>query len=320
MQRVVAVLLVLSLTLTGCLRDMQEPGPSNRLDLRGIDVAAPHVSSGSVRLEVNTTLDNAEADSEPIRLVVKAFDSQTGFLVRTETTPNRTLGEDTTRSLTVELDVPRRSGYRIEVQVYEGGRLVETGQVTVRNLAALEPTAHETALAIQTMEFMVRNVSDARVRIETQVYLTNEGSDVSRELRMQVKARDVQTGLLADERYVPVPRIPAEETHILPVDLEVPDRHNYRVEAVLWDGNLTVERGQGAVQLLPTMRVNASEDIVVSEPRIEDFVRSGDHRGDRAIGDRDERSETAETPGPGAVAVVALIGAVAVAWTRRRWT
>lgn len=324
MRRLALVLaLLLVLPASGCLRDFDEQRPENRVHLRGIDVAAPHVSSGSVLLEVNTTLDNRGADSDPISLVVKAFDQRTGFLQVTETTSNRTIAEDKTVSIPVTLDVPRRSGYRIEVQVHEDGRIVETGRVTVSNVAALEPTIHETSVAIPTMEFLVRNVSENRVRIESQIYLTNEGDDDSRPLRMQVKARDIETGLLADQAWRDVASIPPEETRIHEVDLEVPDEHNYAIEAVLWEGNLTVERGEDTVQLLPTTTKKADEDIVVSDPRIEDFLdedrgRDGD-AADRGARAPTESGDHAETPGVGVLAGLAVLAATAIALSRRRW-
>lgn len=320
MRRFVLVLAVLLLLpASGCLRDFDEQDPENRVHLRSIDVSAPEVTSGSVLLEVTTTLDNRGADSDPISLVVKAFSLTTGFLEVTESTPNRTIAEDKTVPVPVTLDVPRRSGYRIEVQVYEDGRVVETGRVEVSNVAALEPTVHETGVEIETMEFLVRNVSENRVRIESQIYLTNEGAADSRRLRLQVKARDVETGLLADQAWIDVDAVPPEETRIREVDLEVPDGHNYAVEAVLWDDNLTVERGEDTVQLLPKTVQASDEEIVVSDPQIEDFVRDDTGRSDDADGNREPPSDVAETPGPGLAAGLAALAVTAIALARRRW-
>lgn len=323
MRWLLALSVLLAAPLTGCVRDFDDPGPENHVSLRGIDVAAPEVTTGTVTLLVNMSLDNRNARSEPVHLVVKAFDANTGFLVETQRTRNMTLGEDKTVPVELRLHVPRKSGYRIEVEVFEGGRIVETGRVTVRNVDALEPTVHETALAVEQLEFIVRNVSASRVQIEAQVYLTNEGAEPSRPLRLQAKARDVDTGLLADQAWGTVPVVEPGATRIHAVNLTVPEDHNYVVEATLWDGNFTVEKGQGTVQLLPKMTKKANEEIVVSDPKIEDFVRErGDQEGRERAADRPSgaREAVSETPGPGALAALAAIAGAAALLARRRWT
>lgn len=316
--RWLALLLVVSLLVpaTGCIRDFEDRERHNRVDLRSIDVAAPSVTTGTVDLAVNATLDNRGSESDETRLRVKAFDTQTGFLEETKETANRTLTEDTTVTVGVLLELPRRAGYRIEIEVFEGGRIVDSGHVTVRNLASLEPTIQETSVSISEMEFMVRNVSRDRVRIETQLYLTNEGAGDSGPLRLQVKARDVETGLLADELWTDLGPIPPQQTRIESVELDVPDEHNYAVEAALWDDNLTVEKGQGTVELAPTSIRNASETIEVKDPSVEDFLREEQDRDrERGQGDRGAEAQTQETPALGA-AVLAVLAAAAVAW---RW-
>lgn len=318
--RWIALALVVSMLLpaAGCIRDFDERGRDNRLRLRAIDVAASRVTTGSVVLAIDSTLDNREADSDPVQVKVKAFDEQTGFLEATEIAPNRTIEEDKTVSVQVTVDLPRRSGYRIEVEVYEDGQIVETGRVVVRNVASLEPTVHETSVAVTGTEFLVRNVSASRVRFETEAYLTNEGTQGSQPLRMQVKARDADTSLLADQVWTEVGSIPADETRIRSVNLEVPDGHNYVVDVVLWDGNLTVEQSRSTVQLLPTTTKKADEEIQVTDPEIEDFVREdGDDR--RREGDRAPSGEgaQAETPAPGATFALALLAGLALALRRR---
>lgn len=318
--RWLALVLVVSMLLpaAGCIRDFDERERDNRVRLRSIDVAAPRVTTGSVELAINSTLDNRGADSDPIQVKVKAFDERTGFLEATKIAPNRTIEEDKTVSIQVTMDLPRRSGYRIEVEVYEAGQIVETGRVVVRNVTSLEPTVHETSVAITTMEFLVRNVSSSRVLIETEVYLTNEGTRDSTPLRMQVKARDADTGLLADQVWTEVGSIPPDETRIRSVDLDVPDEHNYVVDVLLWDGNLSVEQGQGTVQLLPTMTKKADEEIQVTDPEIEDFLGE-DRDEDHARGDRAPSGEgaAAETPALGPALALALLAGLAVAIRRR---
>lgn len=316
------VALVVPAALAGCLRDPDE-FQENFVRIHGIDVSAPEVSSGSVLLVVNTTLDNAFGESGPIRLVVKAYDTATGFLTLTEEARPGMLDEDRTVGVEVELRVPRAQGYRIDVAVHEDGQLVQTGQVVVRNVDALEPTLHETDLRFEGIDFLVTNVSSGRVRIEAKVQFTNTGDAPSSSLRMEVKARDLATRLLGDEAERTVPRIGPEETQEVAVTLEVPDRRNYEVEVVLWDGNVTVERGMGTVQLLPTIEKPKDTELVVTEPHIEDFVRNDRGAAESADGAFDRRGhslneQAEEAPGPGVLLVFSLVAGVA-ALTRRRW-
>jgi hypothetical protein len=318
----IALVLVLAAPLAGCIRDFDEREQPNRMNLRGIDLSAPSVTTGTVTLTVSATLENRGAPSDSMYVVVRAFDTETGFLVDTQRTDNRTLDEDTTTHHTVTFTVPRKSGYRVEVDVYEAGQVVETGRVTVHNVAALEPTTYESSLKIDPIEVSVTNVSGDRVRLDAEVYLTNQGSSPSRSVDLQVKARSIDTGLLADEARTRVPEIQPERTQITRATLTVADDHNYRIDAVAWDDNVSVERGTTTVQLLPRETIPEDEEVVTQNPNIEDFVHGDDARdtGSREAADGEEASydESAETPGPGAMLALVAIGATATvaAWRR----
>lgn len=311
---VVALVLSAAVVTPGCLRDFEDPG---RVQMRGIEVAAPSVSSGRVTLEVTTVLDNEGGRSEPVRLDVKAFSTQTGLRVARNTTDVGPIEGDTTEQVVTRVDVPRRDGVRIEVLLLVGGRARRSGEVTVRNVGSLQPNVRTTGLSIQSMDFHVEEVGSGndtgRVRIEARVYVTNEASSTSGTFEMQVKAREVSTDLIADEVRRDVGDVGPGETQVFPVTLDVPDGFNYEVEAVLWDGSFVVERGVDHVQLLPEKEVPEGRDIVVSDPDLRDFI--GPDRGDagRDSPDRDR----ATVPGFGAAGLL-VAAAAAVAWTARR--
>lgn len=311
MRGVVVMALTLCFLLSGCLNEFDEPQTPNFLRISGIDVSAPIVKSGTMTLAVNVSLDNTEASSQDIRLVVKAYDQSTGFLVTTNTADVGVIPEDRTIAVEVHLDVPRSSGYRIQVQVFEDDQLTLQGTVTASNIDALEPNVFDTGLRISTMDFIVRNVTGARVEIAAKVYVTNEDAAASQPLDMQVKAREVSTGLLADERWTQIPSVGTEETVPSEVTLDVPDEYNYVVEAILWDGNIIVERGSQPVQLLPNFTKDPEQDIVVTNPDVDDFVRGPD-QGRGSI-------ETTRAPGVGALlATMAVLGALALTARRMR--
>jgi PGF-CTERM protein len=311
--RAVAVLVVLLATLAaGCLRETRD---ENFLHLAGIDIAAPTVTSGSVVLLVNATLDNSRGGSGPVRVVAKAFDLDSGLLVATSNVSLPGVAKDKTVPVTVPLRVPRQSGYRIEVSVFEDDKLVELGQVQATNIGALQPNILDTGLHIGTIDFTVRNVSGGRVHIQAGVYVTNEGGGPPPALRMQVKAREVSTGLVSDDAWADVGNVAPEETKATQVELDVPDGYNYEVEAVLWDGNVVVERGSGRVQLLPSFTKPAEQEIVVTHPDIRDFVRPEEQRLREEL---QRKHAEAKTPGFEPLGALAALAGLALLGRRRR--
>lgn len=316
--RRVLVALLLAILLAGCIRQDVRP---NTVDIARIDVSAPVVTSGTAVLAVNVTLDNSGAESGDLRLVVRAYDTDTGLLVLTNETRPGKMGEDRTETFEVRMAVPRQSGYRLGVDLYEDDRLVRPDGVTVSNVGGLEPNLFETGIRIGSMDFLVKNVT-GRVDIEAKVYVTNEGRGDARPLRLQVKAREVSTGLLSDEAFTNVSGVPVEATRPFAVRLDVPQGYNYEVEAILWDGDFIVGRGRGTVQLLPTYVKPADTDIVVTRPNLADFAPGeaayrGDGRGAYA-GDDGFASEAPAVPGFGAFAAVAALAGVAFLVARRR--
>lgn len=296
-RRAALLLAVLPLLAAGCLREFEEP---NFLRIVSIDAAAPRVSSGAALLVVHVTLDNGGGASGPVRVAAKAFDLSTGLLARVNDTSLGSVAKDRSVPLALGLEVPRQSGYRVEVVVYEDDRIAQTGQLTVSNVGALQPNLFDTGLRIGAMDFIVRNVTGRGVDIQAGVYVTDEGIAASRPLRMQLKAREVTTGLVSDEAWVDVPGVGAEETRIVSAVLQVPGGYNYEVEAVLWD-DIMVGRGTGKVQLLPTFTKDTSQELMVTRPEIRDFVRG-------ELAERRSAAERQAARAPGFEAVLALAG------------
>jgi MYXO-CTERM domain-containing protein len=91
----------------------------------------------------------------------------------------------------------------------------------------------------------------------------------------------------------------------------LPQGHNYGVEALLWDGNVVVERGRGTVQFAPTTTVEEGEEVVVSEINLDAFRSPGDAE--------DAESHSEPTPGLGAGAAALALAGLAFL-VRRRMT
>jgi hypothetical protein len=298
-----AALLFLAPLLSGCT-DFSSEG-DNVLIVRGIDLSAPEVGSGHLVLAVNLTLDNLESSSGPLKLVAKAYDGSTGLLVQTATTEVPSIAKDRTKNVELRLELPRAAAYRLEVEVYQDERLVQVASVQAGNLDHLEPNTHDTGLRVAQLDFEVVSTAGNRTGVRTSVYLTNEGKSDSRPLSLQLKAREVSTSLLADEVWASVGSIGRDETQVYNGSLSLPDGFNYEVEAVLWDGQVIVERGSGFVQFAPRTTVTPGQGIVVSTPDLGAF-----DRGD-AYGAGDGGSENA-SPGPGLFVILGVLALAAV--------
>lgn len=323
---VLILAVLLAATAAGCLRDFEDPQERSRLSIADVDVAAPKVTTGTVTLDVSPTLVNGGDETGEVNITIKAYDGQTGLLQDRTSVSLGTVPEETTVSPTLTVEVPREHGARIRVEVHESDQLRQTGRVTVSNLAGLDSTVHDTPLGIGEMDFLVRGVSggngsNQEVRIETRVYLTNEGDGASDPVRMQVRAREADTSLLGDEAWTRVPAVPPEATRLASVNLTVPDEHNYVVQVALWQDDFVLERGRGIVQLLPREVQQEGEEIVVSDPDVEDFVQPGADRGaggDRGAGDAPDGGGQGAAPGPGtALAAAAVLAAALLARARR---
>lgn len=302
----VLVLVAASLLLSGCFNEFDA---ASAVTVVSLDVAAPDVRSGVIGFRVLVGLDNGGDRSGPLRLELKAYDLGTQLLAGNLSREVGRLGADRTTTITLPIELPRTTGYRMEVDLHESDRLHRSATVSVTNVMALPPNVHETGLKVASLEFLVRNTTAQRTSIESKVYLTNEGAGDSRPLRLQVKAREVSTGLLSDEAWTDVAALPAEATRPVAVRLDVPTNYNYVVEAVLWDGEYLVERGTGNVQLLPTFTVPRDQEVVVTTPDLRDFVGGAGDSSD------DEASEM--TPGPSFVLLAAALLATLVLLRRR---
>jgi len=323
--RVLLVCLVLGLAgLAGCT-DFSEYEPTNQIGLVRIDIAAPVVSTGSVTLTVLSTLDNLAAPSGQLNLTVRAFDLATNMLVATTRVEVGQLEKDRAKEVAATLVLPRTSGYRIEIAVGQDGRTVQEGTVTVNNVMALEPTVYDTGLRISEVDVQVLDAKDAQVRIKASTYLTNEGAQASRPLRLQIKARELSTGVLADEKWVDLAAVPPDATRIATTELVMPDEFNYELLAYIWDGDIIVERGHHKVQFLHTYTQDTTQKLVVTNADISlfkpgpggggDFAYDGDGRGDY-YGGAPSYTGSPTTPGPGFLAVLAVLAVTLILWRR----
>jgi hypothetical protein len=262
-------IILVSLMTCGCLRDFEE----SRLQITDLDISAERVTSTSVLLNVTTYVENnGNGGSGEVKLILKAFDSTSGLLVGETTTPAGSINKGRTVSVSQLIDVEREGGYRIDVVPFEDEKRLRQRSVQIYGIGDLTPNINDIGIKIQEMDFLVKNVTDSKVTIGVDIYLTNEGDYISEDLPMLIKAREVDAGLLADKVWMTTGNIEKEKTIINSCDISVPDDYNYVVEALVWKNDTIVERGEGVVQLNPKRTIPKDEEIVSDEIRVRDFM------------------------------------------------
>jgi len=263
-----AGILILSVISCGCIRDFER----SELRVADIDISAERVASANVLLNVTTYIENRGDRSGDARLLLKAFDLESGLLVDQETVTVGSILKRKTKSASQVVKVDRDGGYRIEVVLFEDEQRVDQRTMKVSGIGDLTPNVYDIGLRIPEMDFLVKNVTGSRVTIGVDLYLTNEGITPSEDLQVLIKAREVDAGLLADKTWISTGVIKKETTIIHSADIVVPDDYNYIVEALIWKNDTIVERGQGVVQLNPRRTIPEKDKVVSEDIEVEDFM------------------------------------------------
>lgn len=251
----------------GCLRE-------GSMEITGIGVAPAAVTAGDVTLNVSVSIDRTSGSGagRPT-LLVRAIDTETGLRVNESSGETAMVGTGATIIASREIVLPRRGSYRLVAQVFEDGKRRANGELTVSSLEQLPPDDARTPVAMVDMDFIVRSVVQGRAAIGTEVSFTNEGSEPSLPLSIEIKARESDAGLLGDRQWTTLDSIRPGATVVRNVTLSVPDQYNYEVEAILWRGDVIVERGSRALLLAPnTTKERGGTEYTTRKIRTGEFV------------------------------------------------
>ncbi|KAF5047248.1 hypothetical protein DSECCO2_462400 [anaerobic digester metagenome] len=260
---VAAVLLV---TAAGCLKE-------GTAGVTGITVEPMNVTAGEVVLNVSTTVQHWSGPGLGAGVLrVEVIDDETGLRVHERSQEYGPVRPGESVVVPCELTLPRRGSYRVRASLVGGGLQGAGGEVTVRSLERLPPDTARTPVTITDMDFLVRGVTNGRALIEAEVQLTNQGTGPNPDLTVEVKAREVSARLLADRQWTTVGAVRPGSTVTRNVTLSVPDQHNYEVEAVLWSGDVIVERGSRSVNLAPNATVTGEQEFTVRRIDTGEFV------------------------------------------------
>jgi PGF-CTERM protein len=316
---------LLAVAVPGALADRSEDPRPSHLDLREPRVAAGEVGGETAELVLDIRMDHRGSDAENVSVEVQAVSSDTGLV---ETTVRRDLGTVSgNREVRTKMNVsvPREGGYRISIRVYENGSRVASGGTEVRGVESLTPGYARSPIEFHrfgtgdasppVISYAIEESTNNRTTLRTQTHLTNRGDETAGGLELVVKARQVESNVIADQERVDVGEIEPGRTATPTVTLEVPSGYNYYLDGMLLRDGVIVGTATSGAMLDPTRPVpknQTTEDV--------DFD-AGEFESTESPPVRDTPMGTADSvQGPGfgvVVAVLALLGVALVAARRK---
>ncbi|PSP82966.1 PGF-CTERM sorting domain-containing protein [Halobacteriales archaeon QS_1_68_17] len=323
---VLAVAAVATVTVPGALddpgRERERPG---HVELTEMNVAAGEVSGNTATLVVDNRFRHRGGSAENVTLEVRAVDGETGFVARTVRREIGTVEDDGERAVVTNLTVERAGSYRLETLVYVDGQRVSAGGKTVRGAGTLGPLQFHRFDGtgpgeLPVITYSIESVDDNRTTLNVSTYLTNRGDDPAGDVTLILRARQLESNIVADERRVAVGGIAPGRTATPGATLTVPDGYNYYLDAILVEDDVIVGTATAPARLDPT------ETIPENGTRREVGLRTGDFErgtGDQREPDREPERDTprpTEGGGPGFGALAALVALLvgAILFARRR--
>lgn len=277
---------------SGCIKNFEEESYYNVKDM---DISADRIGAAFVDLNVTTYIEKSQGDTaKNTSLLLKAYSQKSGLLEAQKEIKLGVLKKGDTKSVTQILTLPKTGGYDLRSVLFEENAQKGDGEIKIYNLDALPAEVQKIGLEIPEMDFRVKEVKDGKVLIENDIYLTNEGRETSRDFHMLVKVREMDTGLLADKVWTRTGEIKPESTVIQSVNLTMPDKYNYIVEALIWNNDTIVERGEGYIQLNPLIEVkdkNTTRAREIQTSEFENVVETG------MVPEEESTTEKSSTPG-----------------------
>ncbi|AKB26855.1 hypothetical protein MSSIT_0136 [Methanosarcina siciliae T4/M] len=296
---------------SGCVRSFEEGSYYN---IKDMDISADRAGTSFVDLNVTTYVEKYQGDTEKnSSLLLKVYSRESGLLETQERIELGALEKGETKAVSQSLNLPKTGGYNIRSVLFEGDTQKGIGEIDVYNLDFLPADVQDIGLEISEMDFRVRKVEDRKVLIESDIYLTNEGKKTSQDLRMLVKVRELDAGLLADKVWTLTGEIKPETTVIRSVNLTMPDQYNYAVEVLIWNNDTIVRRGEDYIQLNPKVEVKDKTSTETKKIQTSEFENVDDYE----MIPEEKYAEEGATPGFSLFLAAVLLCSAAV--LRRRF-
>lgn len=254
---------------SGCIRSFDEESYYN---IKDMDISADHIGTAFVDLNVTTYVEKYNGNTaKNSSLLLKAYSTGSGLLVAQKEVSLRVLKKGETKPVSQTLNLPKTGGYNLRSVLFEENVQKSNGEIKIYNLDALPADAQDIGLQIPEIDFKVNQVEGGKVFVESDIYLTNEGKEISRDFRMLVKVREMDAGLLADKVWTQTGEIQPEATVIRSVNLTMPDQYNYVVEVMIWNNDTIVKGKEGYIQLNPRVKIQDKNNTETRKIQTSDF-------------------------------------------------
>jgi len=309
----------------GALADRSDEVLEGDLRLQEIVITDGRVGGETVELETDVRLSHRRGVSENVTVEFRAVGLDSGLVTDSQRVEVGRVSGDREVSVPGTLTVERGGGYRVEAIVYRDGERRATGAKEVRGTVALTPAYADVPVdfhrfargELPVVEYSVAAAEGNRSTLSVSTYLTNRGDAPAGDMRLVVKARQVDSGIVADEREVQVGGIDPGQTVTPETSLSVPSQYNYYLDAILWVDGVVVDTARAGASLDPTERVPANTTERDVGLRVSDFEQGG---GDGRPTAEPEATATPSASGPGFGVVAALLALVTMLFALARRT
>ncbi len=312
---IVATVLTLAVLPGAIATESSDDHPPSRLQIKDVAIAPGQISGGTATLRVETRLEHKGGSAENISVLVRAIHLDSGMVEATTRKRVPTIDGNKETSVSENISVERRGGYRIETVVFDNGERIAEGSKKVQGVGTLQPAYERTNLNFHwkgdtnefpPIDYSIADVQNDTATLNVSTYLTNEGDDASKSVRIVFIARQADSNIVADRVSVPVGTIKAGRTANPAATVTVPDGYNYYLDAILWKDGVVVGSARSAANLDPSKTLSVNETQTDMALSISDFQEDNRPKSKQTTTSANDAGQPGFTVLAG---IVALLGA-----------
>ena len=275
-----ASILIISLLILVIGRDVifvqqQEYKPSSYLTIREVDVKPLDITDSFVDINITAYLNHAGGKTNNASMIVRAINRDAGLLINQGSTSIPETEFDKTILAHQNLRIDRDKNYELRIFLFDNGSVQDSGTINVQGISTLTPKSKDNKIVLNNIDFIISGVDASRVSINPDIYLENTGPEISKNLKLIVKAREADSNLLADKTTSETGEIKSEATIIKTVQLKVPDKYNYMIVVELWNDDILTNSWEKPVLLAPTKTMPKESQEKKVNIEVSKFVREG---------------------------------------------
>lgn len=325
----------LALAAPGVFAEQADTQQDGTVEVSELTVSAGTVTGETVELQTDVRLANRDGVSENVTVEFRAVGTDSGLVDARQRISVGNISRSKEVRVVTNLTVERGTDYRLETVVYRDGQRRGSRSKTVRGTGSLTPGYADTGVEfyrftspdLPVIEYAIEDVQSNQTTMGVWTHLTNTGVESSDSLRVVLKARQVESNIVADQTEVTIDSIQPGKTTVPRATLSVPSSYNYYLDAVIYQDDVVVGTARSGASLDPTERVAVNTTtrnvgLEVSDFDSETPEPDPDRDAGGASGDGAGVETTVGDSGPGFGIVVTLAalaaGLLAVRWRSDR--